>query len=69
MNYSLYLLEQQYNVLSTKSIGVNKAVYVQSTTQPESGFELIEPTLEDVYFNTLKMSKPPSSTLVSEERE
>jgi len=68
-NLNISELEQQYNVLSTKSIGVNKAVYVQSTTQPESGFELIEPTLEDVYFNTLKMSKPPSSTLVSEERE
>ena len=68
-NLNISELEQQYNVLSTKSIGVNKAVYVQSTTQPESGFELIAPTLEDVYFNTLKMSKPPSSTLVSEERE
>ena len=68
-NLNVSELEQQYNVLSTKSIGVNKAVYVQSTTQPESGFELIEPTLEDVYFNTLKMSKSPSSTLVSEERE
>jgi ABC-type multidrug transport system ATPase subunit len=68
-NLNVSELEQQYNVLSTKSIGVNKAVYVQSTTQPESGFELIEPTLEDVYFNTLKMSKFPSSTLVSEERE
>lgn len=68
-NLNVSELEQQYNVLSTKSTGVNKAVYVQSTTQPESGFELIEPTLEDVYFNTLKMSKSPSSTLVSEGRE
>jgi len=60
-------LEQQYNVLSTKSLGANKAVYVQSTKQPESGFELIEPSLEDVYFNTLKMSSSPSPLLTNEE--
>jgi len=61
-------LELQYNVLSTKSIGVNKAVYVQSKTQPEPGFELIEPSLEDVYFSTLKMSKSPSTILLNKER-
>jgi len=68
-NLNVNELQQHYNVLSTKSTGANKTVYVQSTTQPESGFELIEPTLEDVYFNALKMSKFPSATLVNEESE
>lgn len=67
-SFNLDRLEQQYNVLSTKSIGANKAVYVQSKNQPESGFELIEPTLEDVYFNTLNMSKSPSANMVNEGR-
>jgi len=68
-NLNVSELQLHYNVLSTKNMGSNKTVYVQSTTQPESGFELIEPTLEDVYFNALKMSKFPSATLVNEERE
>ncbi len=68
-NLNVSELQLQYNVLSTKSMGVNKAVYVQSKTKPESGFELIEPTLEDVYFNTLKMSKSSSTTLVNGEVE
>jgi len=67
-NLNLSQLELQYNVLSTKNFGTNKAVYVQSKEQPEPGFELIEPSLEDVYFNTLKMSNSPSQTLVNEER-
>lgn len=66
-NLNVSELQLHYNVLSTKSTGANKTVYVQSKTQPESGFELIEPTLEDVYFNALKMSKFPSATLVNEE--
>jgi len=68
-NLNVSELQLHYNVLSTKNMGSNKTVYVQSTTQPESGFELIEPTLEGVYFNALKMSKFPSATLVNEERE
>lgn len=62
-------IEKRYKVLSTKSIGANKAVYVQSEHQPESGFELVEPTLEDVYFNTLTRSLSPAATLARQEVE
>ncbi|NQY35249.1 MAG: ABC transporter ATP-binding protein [Alteromonadaceae bacterium] len=49
-------LQRDHKVLSTKNAGANRVVYIHSQHQPENGFELIDPTLEDVYFNALMQS-------------
>jgi ABC-type multidrug transport system ATPase subunit len=40
-------------VLSTKTIGNKKVVYVYAQQQPDIGFEQVEPSLEDAYFHML----------------
>lgn len=42
-----------FNVLSTQLHSGEIRLHVLSETKPESGFELINPDLEDVYFSTL----------------
>lgn len=53
-------LQQDHNVLSVKNLGNNKVVSVYAENQPQAGFELIEPTLEDAYFAALKQSAKQS---------
>jgi ABC-2 type transport system ATP-binding protein len=45
-------LEKEYNVISTKLLGGRTVVHVYSETTL-SGFEIVEPDLEDVYFSTM----------------
>jgi ABC-2 type transport system ATP-binding protein len=46
-----------FNVLSTHLHSGQIRLRVLSDTQPESGFELVHPDLEDVYFSTLTTKK------------
>lgn len=46
-----------FNVLSTHLHSGQIRLCVLSVTQPESGFELMHPDLEDVYFSTLTAKK------------
>ena len=47
-------LQTRLNVLSTRLVGGKPVLHVFSEAQPESGFEQIEPDLEDVYFQRLR---------------
>lgn len=47
-------LEQSFRVLSKRLISGKPLVHVLADSQPEAGFEAIDPGLEDVYFNVLK---------------
>ena len=46
--------QSDFNVLSTRLVGGRPVIHVYSETQPEAGFEQIEPDLEDVYFQRLR---------------
>jgi len=46
--------QSEFNVLSTRLVGGRPVIHVYSEAQPEPGFELIEPDLEDVYFQRLR---------------
>ncbi len=48
--------KKAYSVISSKLFAGNTRIHVFSDLHPKNGFELIEPTLEDVYFLTLKNS-------------
>jgi ABC-type multidrug transport system ATPase subunit len=50
---ALAVLQAHTNVISTRFIGGSTQVHVLSDAQPDSGFQLVEPNLEDVYFSTL----------------
>lgn len=49
--------EQEFFVLSTKLIAGQLAVRVLAPANPGPGFEVVEPTLEDVYFEALGNSR------------
>ncbi|WP_336514590.1 ABC transporter ATP-binding protein [Pollutibacter soli] len=51
---SLPVLEQEYPVVSSRLLGGKGKVNVYSLSRPGSGFEVVQPDLEDVYFSTLK---------------
>jgi hypothetical protein len=42
------------SVISTKLLAGRTVVRVHRATPPGSGFDLVEPDLEDVYFSTLE---------------
>ncbi len=44
----------RYNVISARLVGGRTVIHVRSNTNPGAGFEPVEPTLEDVYFATIK---------------
>ena len=46
-------LEREHAVISTKLLAGRTLVHVYSETSPGSGFEPVEPDLEDVYFSTM----------------
>jgi ABC-type multidrug transport system ATPase subunit len=45
--------ERDHNVISTKLLGGRTVVRVRADTSPGTGFEAVEPNLEDVYFSTM----------------
>ena len=46
-------VEKNYQVISTKLFAGKTVVHVYSDTSPGSGFDGVEPDLEDVYFSTM----------------
>ena len=46
--------QERYTVLSSRRLGGEPVIHVFSDSQPEPGFEAIEPDLEDVYFLKLR---------------
>jgi ABC-2 type transport system ATP-binding protein len=46
-------LERDYNVISTKLLAGRTLVHIHAAASPGSGFEGVEPDLEDVYFTTM----------------
>ena len=47
--------QERYTVLSTRLIAGQPRIHVYSETLPESGFLPVDPDLEDVYFQRLRM--------------
>jgi ABC-2 type transport system ATP-binding protein len=46
--------QQEFHVLSTKLLGGRTVVRVYSEARPAAGYELAEPSLEDVYFAAMR---------------
>jgi ABC-2 type transport system ATP-binding protein len=46
--------EARHTVLSTRLVGGQPVIHIFSASEPEDGFELIAPDLEDVYFQRLR---------------
>jgi ABC-type multidrug transport system ATPase subunit len=53
--------QQEFAVLSTKLLAGRTVVRVLSDTRPESGYELVEPLLEDVYFAAMRVAHAPNA--------
>jgi ABC-type multidrug transport system ATPase subunit len=49
--------QNEFPVLSTKLLAGRTVVRVLSDTRPETGYELVEPSLEDVYFAAMRSSR------------
>jgi ABC-type multidrug transport system ATPase subunit len=49
--------EQRFAVLSTRLVGGKPQINVFSDSQPDAGFAMIEPDLEDVYFLQLRATR------------
>ena len=47
--------EAMFTVLSTRLVGGNPVIHVFGASQPEEGFVQVEPDLEDVYFQRLRL--------------
>ncbi|SEI38220.1 ABC-type multidrug transport system, ATPase component [Dyadobacter koreensis] len=56
---ALSILQAHSHVISTRFIHGSTQVHVLSETKPDSGFQPVEPSLEDVYFSTLTGSRQP----------
>jgi ABC-2 type transport system ATP-binding protein len=52
----LAYFQTNFSVLSTRLVGGAPVIHVLSANCPESGFESVEPNLEDVYFSYLNTS-------------
>ncbi|MGO1069430.1 ABC transporter ATP-binding protein [Lysobacter sp. CA199] len=52
---ALDIYETRFTVLSTRLVGGQPVIHVFSENLPEEGFEPVEPDLEDVYFQRLRM--------------
>jgi ABC-type multidrug transport system ATPase subunit len=48
--------QEQMTVLSTRLVGGRTVIHVFAQSEPDSGFELVAPDLEDVYFTTLRQA-------------
>lgn len=51
-------VEREHKVISTKLLSGRTVVHIYSSTNPGNGFEVVEPDLEDVYFNTMAGHQP-----------
>jgi ABC-type multidrug transport system ATPase subunit len=51
--HTLPALEQEHQVISAKLLSGRTMVHVYSPERPGSGFEPVEPDLEDVYFSAM----------------
>jgi ABC-type multidrug transport system ATPase subunit len=49
----LAAVEEEFPVISTKLLAGRSVVHVYGEVQPGSGFDVVEPDLEDVYFSTM----------------
>ncbi|MGV3539989.1 MAG: ABC transporter ATP-binding protein [Rufibacter sp.] len=49
----LAAIEQEHQIISAKLLGGRSLVHVYSPVDPGTGFELVVPDLEDVYFSTM----------------
>jgi len=47
--------ESRFTVLSTRLVGGHPVIHVFSAAQPDAGFAPVEPGLEDVYFQRLRL--------------
>jgi len=47
--------ESMFTVLSTRLVGGSPVIHVFASEKPEEGFEQVEPDLEDVYFQRLRL--------------
>ena len=45
-----------YSIISNKMVGGQPLIHVFSETNPENGFELVKPNLEDVFFSRINKS-------------
>ena len=45
-----------YSIISNKMVGGQPLIHVLSETNPENGFELVNPNLEDVFFSRINKS-------------
>jgi len=54
-----------FQVISTRLIGGQLALHVRSTQRPDSGFELVAPGLEEVYFSALFGAQRPGKEEVT----
>jgi ABC-type multidrug transport system ATPase subunit len=50
---ALAQMDREHKIISTKLLSGRTVVHIHSTENPGNGFEVVEPDLEDVYFNTM----------------
>ena len=55
--------QEKFTVLTTRLVGGKPQINVFSDAQPDDGFHLIEPDLEDVYFLQLRQSHSSNAAL------
>lgn len=55
--------QEKFTVLTTRLVGGKPQINVFSDAQPDDGFHLIEPDLEDVYFLQLRQSQSSNAAL------
>ncbi|MES2296088.1 MAG: ABC transporter ATP-binding protein [Pseudomonadota bacterium] len=57
--------QEQFNVLSTRLMAGKPTINVYADSQPEEGFVMVEPDLEDVYFlQVRKAGRAPTAAVV-----
>ena len=52
----LEIFANNYSIISNKMVGGQPFIHVLSETNPENGFELVKPNLEDVFFSKINKS-------------
>ena len=52
----LEIFANNYAIISNKMVGGQPFIHVLSETNPENGFELVKPNLEDVFFSKINTS-------------
>lgn len=55
--------QQRFNVLSSRLVAGQPQINVHADSQPDDGFEQVEPDLEDVYFLKIRASQSAQSAL------